>query len=178
MSIIVAYGTRYGSTARTAELIARTMNETAGTGTARAMDALAVRARDIAEAGAFVVGSSIVAGRWKWRARRLLSRLGGSGKPVAVFVTAAGVLSGKEPGSDPAAEPTIPLDACVAKAVSLYVDPVVSKAGVVPAATGAFGGRMAMFGKVQVDNWAPEPVQAWARRILPALAKVAGSSPS
>ncbi|HRZ89335.1 MAG TPA: hypothetical protein P5117_07605, partial [Spirochaetia bacterium] len=112
---------------------------------------------------------SVAAGRWKGPARRLLARLAAARKPTAVFVTAAGVLSGKEPGSAPDAPPEGTPEERRDKAVGLYVDPVAAQAGLKPVAKSAFGGRMAFFGKVMIDNWEAEPVAAWARELARAL---------
>lgn len=155
-------------TERSARLIAETLKEADGRET-RVLDARKVGRRELETYDAFVVGSSIAAGRWKGPARRLLARLAAAGKPAAVFVTAAGVLSGKEPGSDPAAPPEGTLEERQAKAVGLYVDPVAVKAGLEPVAKSAFGGRMAFFGKVMIDNWDAEPVAAWARELAARL---------
>ncbi len=151
-------------TERTARLIAETLKEADGR-EAHVLDARKVGAKLIAEYESFVVGSSIAAGQWKGPARRLLARLAAAGKPTAVFVTAAGVLSGKKPGSAPDAPPEGTLAERQAKAVGLYVDPAAAKAGLEPVAKSAFGGRMAFFGKVMIDNWEAEPVTAWAREL-------------
>ena len=164
MKTLIAYSTRWGATAKTARVIADTLKETDGRET-RVLDARKVGRREIEAYDAFVVGSSIAAGRWKGPARRLLARLAAAGKPTAVFVTAAGVLSGKEPGSDPDVPPKGTLEERTADAVARYVDPAASKAGLEPAAKSAFGGRMAFFGKVIIDNWEAEPVNAWAREL-------------
>ena len=164
MKTLIAYSTRWGMTERSARLIAETLKEADGRET-HVLDARKVGRREIEAYDAFVVGSSIAAGQWKGPARRLLARLAAARKPTAVFVTAAGVLSGKEPGSDPDAPPQGTLAERQAKAVGLYVDPAAAKAGLKPVAKSAFGGRMAFFGKVMIDNWEAEPVAAWAREL-------------
>lgn len=164
MKTLIAYSTRWGMTERTSLLIAETLKETDGR-TADVLDARKVGRRELEAYDGFVVGSSIAAGQWKGPARRLLARLAAAGKPTAVFVTAAGVLSGKKPGSPPEAPPEGTLEERQAKAVGLYVDPVAVKAGLEPVAKSAFGGRMAFFGKVMIDNWESEPVAAWAREL-------------
>lgn len=164
MKILIAYSTRWGSTAKTARLVADTLKEADGRDV-EVLDARKVGRREIEAYDAFVVGSSIAAGQWKGPARRLLARLAAAGKPTAVFVTAAGVLSGKEPGSAPDEPPQGTLAERQAKAVGLYVDPAAAKAGLEPVAKSAFGGRMAFFGKVMIDNWEAEPVAAWAREL-------------
>ena len=159
MKTLIAYATRQGSTRRSAELLAATLAESGMEATV--LDAARVGRAELAAHNAFVVGSSIMAGRWKGSATRLLRSLAGSGKPVAVFVSAAGMLTGKEPGST--------LEERVAGAVAKYLDPVAAKAGITPAAKTAFGGRMVMFGKEIINNWDPEPIRAWAGVLRQAL---------
>lgn len=161
MKVIVAFATRYGATARTAGVIASALDGSADIDCV-ALDARKVGRKEAERADAFVVGSSIAAGQWKGSAKRLLGRLAGCGKPVAVFVSAAGVLSGKEPGSAPDAPPRGTLAEREADAVTRYVDPVVAKASVRPVSKAAFGGKMAFFGKVVLDNWDEEQVRRWA----------------
>lgn len=167
MKILIAYATRWGSTAKTAELLSAELK-------ARGHEAVAADARAYggilggrtAEGyDAYVLGSSVAAGRWKGAAKRLLPKLARTGKPVAVFVSAGGVIHGRDPGSAPDAPPSEPLEARVAKAVGLYIDGPCAAAGLKPAAAGAFGGRMAMFGKEMFDSWDPEPIKAWAAEL-------------
>ncbi len=160
MNTLIAYGTRKGASRRTAELIAETLTNVDGR-LCIVKDAKRVGRAQLEGADSIVIGSSIAVGRWKPSAKRLLRKAGATGKPVAVFVSAAGMLSGKEPGS-PDAEPKGTLAEREAEAVARYIDPVAAKTGARPVAQAAFGGRMEMFGKVMFDNWDPEPITAWA----------------
>jgi menaquinone-dependent protoporphyrinogen IX oxidase len=165
MKILVTYGTRWGATEKTARLMADVINQS-GTHSAEAISAARVAARSLAAFDAFVVGSSIAAGQWKGSAKRMVHKLAGTGKPVAAFVCAAGVLSppkAEAPGETP---PPSTLAEREAQAVALYVDTVCAKAGLDPVAKGAFGGKMTMFGKVIIDNWDAEPVKAWTRDLV------------
>jgi hypothetical protein len=167
MKILIAYATRWGSTAKSAGLLADELK-------ARGHEALAADARGyggilggrpLEGYDAYVLGSSIAAGQWKGAAKRLLPKLARMGKPVAVFVTAGGVIHGRDPNAAPDAPPAEPLEARVAKAIGLYIDGPCTKAGLKPAAANAFGGRMAMFGKEMFDSWDPEPIKAWAAEL-------------
>jgi menaquinone-dependent protoporphyrinogen IX oxidase len=160
MKTLVIYGTRRGSTARSAELIAETLR--GAKVDAKAIDARRARRRILDEADSFVLGSSIAMGRWKGSARRLLPRLAACGKPTAVFVTAAGTLSGMKPGEESRGTVTTVAPAGVSEAISKYIDPVVTEAGLHPVAVAAFGGRMAMFGREFVNNWDGQSVASWA----------------
>ena len=168
MKTLIAYATRYGSTTRTAELLAEVLGK-AGANDVTVMDARKVGRAKLADYDAFIVGSSIAMGRWKGSAKKLLPRLASTGKPVAVFVTAGGVLSGREPGSDPAAPVTKPLEQRESEAIERYLRPAAEAAGLKPVAEAAFGGRMAMFGKEQFNNWDGERIKAWGESLASKL---------
>jgi len=168
MKTLIAYATRYGSTTRTAELLAEVLGK-AGANDVTVIDARKVGRAKLADYDAFIVGSSIAMGRWKGSAKKLLPRLASTGKPVAVFVTAGGVLSGREPGSDPAAPVTKPLEQRESEAIERYLRPAAEAAGLKPVAEAAFGGRMAMFGKEQFDNWDGERIKAWGSTLASKL---------
>ncbi|MET7481696.1 flavodoxin domain-containing protein [Streptomyces sp. NPDC005538] len=82
-SVLVAYGTKNGSTARIAEVVADVLNK-AGV-TAEAMPAAAVP--DVKPYGAVVIGGALYAGRWHSDARRFLGRhrRALAGRPVWLF---------------------------------------------------------------------------------------------
>lgn len=167
MKILITYATRWGSTAKTAELLAAELKDCGHeveSADARGFGGI-LGGRPVDGYDAYVLGSSIAAGQWKGAAKRLLPKLARTGKPVAVFVSAGGVIHGREPGSAPDAPATEPLEARVAKAVGLYIDGACAKAGLKPVASNAFGGRMAMFGKEMFDSWAPEPIKTWAAEL-------------
>lgn len=168
MKTLIAYSTRWGSTAKTARLIADTLKETDGRET-EVLDVRRVGRRELEAYDSFVVGSSIAAGQWKGPARRLLARLAATSKPTAVFVSAGGVIHGRDPGSAPDAPPKGTLSERQARAVGQYIDPVAEKAGLAPVAASAFGGRMRFFGKEMFDSWEAEPVIAWARELAEKL---------
>jgi menaquinone-dependent protoporphyrinogen IX oxidase len=168
MKTLIAFATRYGSTARTAELLAEVIGKP-GVNDVTVLDARKAGRAKVGDFDAFIVGSSIAMGRWKGSAKRLLPRLAATGRPVAVFVTAGGVLSGREPGSDPAAPVTRSLEQRENEAIERYLRPAVEAAGLKPAAEAAFGGRMAMFGKEQFDNWDGERIKAWGSTLATKL---------
>jgi len=168
MKTLIAYATRYGSTTRTAGLLAEVIGKAAANDVT-VMDARKVSRATIEGFDAFVVGSSIAMGRWKGSAKKLLPKLAATGKPVAVFVTAGGALSGREPGSDPTAPVTKPLEQREGEAIERYLRPAAEAAGLKPVAEAAFGGRMVMFGKEQFDNWEGERIKAWGSTLASKL---------
>jgi len=161
MKTLIAYATRYGATAKTAELLAKTLKEADGR-VVELRNASGVGRSELSNYDSYIVGSSIAAGRWKGSAKRLAARMAALGKPMAIFVSAGGIINGKEPGSDPNAPPMRSLQEREAEAVAKYIDPIAAKLGLRPVATAAFGGRMAFFGKEIFDNWEAEPILSWA----------------
>jgi flavodoxin len=164
MTTLIAFATRHGVTEKTAKLLAKVLGEMDGRQTVVRKASL-LNKIDLSECDNCIVGSSITMGRWKGSAKRALRRAFASGKPVAVFVTAAGTMSGKQPGSAPDAEPVGTIEEREAIAISKYIDPVVEKIGGLPVAKGAFGGRMVMFGKEIFDNWDESRIRSWAADI-------------
>ena len=168
MKTLIVYATRYGSTAKTAALIAQVLTESDGR-EVTVLEARKTGKAALASCDNLVIGSSIAMGRWKGSAKRLAVKAGRSGKPLAIFVSAAGVLSGKEPGSDPAAPVTSSLEEREAKAIAQYIEPLVQAAGLAPVSKAAFGGRMVFFGKETLANWDGDRIRAWAKDLAPRL---------
>lgn len=82
-SVLIAYGTTNGSTARIAETIAQVLRK-------EGMSATAVPAHSMTDVGAYdavVVGGGLYAGRWHKDARRFVRRHGGelAGRPLWLF---------------------------------------------------------------------------------------------
>ena len=151
---LVLYATRKGSTANTAKIIGKVLNEKFSHDT----DVYNIKDKrkiNINEYNNIVFGSSIVMGKWKGKLKRYLKKQDLSGKKTAVFVSAAGVLSkypdDKEKG--------------VRVAVQSYIDPVLNEIGVKPLAKSAFGGYFEMFGKVIADNWNRDDIERWAEKL-------------
>ena len=161
MKTCIAYGTRWGSTRKTAELLAVCLRDADGR-QVDVVDSGKLGSRQLSSYDNFIIGSSIAAGMWKGGPKRLLKKLAGLGKMVAVFVTAGGVIHGQEPGSVPDAPAVGTLAEREAKAIGLYIDPACEKAGLKPVAKSAFGGKMSMFGKERFDSWDAEPIRGWA----------------
>jgi hypothetical protein len=169
MKTLVIYATRWGSTRRSAELIAETLRGKPGA-SADVAAASGTGGKKLGGYDSFVLGTSIAMGRWKGSGRRMLAKLAAAGRPTALFVTAAGFLTGKNPG-DPEDAPVTATPAEIeAAAIAKYVEPVVPPTGLKPVSVRAFGGRMVMFGKELVSNWDGGAIAAWAAT-LPGLLK-------
>lgn len=164
MKTAVVFGTRKGASRDSATIVADRLREKFGFD----VDLIDVRTmpawRTMKDRyDAYVIGSSIVAGRWVGRARRLLFRPELRTKRVAIFVTAAGTL---QPGNEGASTRAHVREV----ALERYVTPLLEKSGLSPVGVAAFGGRMRMLKQTVFENWNGEEARDWADTIGPRLA--------
>ncbi len=94
MKTLIAYGTRFGATARSAHVLGDELSKTYGH-EVLVLDAGKVTKDNLDWAEKLVIGSSIVQGHWKRSSKRLLKLANKNSKPAAVFVSAAVSLSEK-----------------------------------------------------------------------------------
>ena len=150
---IIAYETKSGVTGESANIIAEVLRQKYGFD----VDVVDLKEQSKPELSKYeniFVGSGIRMGKWYGKAKKLLKN-DFEGKKVAIFVSAC---SAGDPKSHH-------------EAVTKYLDNVLAKyPHVKPVATGAFGGRMKMFGKVQSDTCDPDKVRAWAGEVGKILA--------
>ena len=145
---LIAYVTKSGVTKESANIIADVLREKYGF----AVDVVDLKKNpkpDLSEYKNVFIGSGIRMGRWYGKAKNLL-KMNFEGKNVVLFLSACSA-------GDPKTHD---------EAVTKYLDDVLAKyPHIKPAATGAFGGRMKMFGKVQADTCDPEKVRLWAEEV-------------
>ncbi len=91
MKTLIAYGTRHGATARSAQTLGGELSSKHGHEVV-ILSADKVTKENLNWADQVIIGSSIVKGRWKNSCRRLLKLAGKSIKPSLFFVSAAVVL--------------------------------------------------------------------------------------
>lgn len=164
MKILIAYGTRFGATARSAQVLADELSKTYGH-EVLVLDAGKVTRDDLDWAERIVVGSSIVQGYWKKSSERLLKLADKNSKPVAVFVSAAVSLSEKIPEEKLSKDSNGKIIDRVQYAIEHFIDPICSKYRVEPFAKTAFGGKLSVFGNVIIDNQSDTPIQEWAEKL-------------
>ncbi len=145
---IIAYVTKSGVTKESADIIADVLREKYGF----AVDVVDLKKNpkpDFSRYKNVFIGSGIRMGRWYGKAKNLLE-IDFEGKNVVIFLSAC---SAGDPKSHD-------------EAVTKYLDDVLAKyPNIKPVATGAFGGRMKMFGKVKADTCDPEKVRTWAEEV-------------
>ncbi len=126
MNVLVAFGTKYGSTVKVADAIASEMRN-AG----HEVDLVDLRERvpsDIGRYDMVVVGSPVFIGKWTKPAQEFLHRNGKAltEKRVAMFVCCSDVLFEEK----------------VEAARKMYLDDVAASCGLEPVAMGMFGGEV------------------------------------
>ena len=145
---LIAYATKSGVTGEYANIIAEVLREKYRFD----VDVLNLKEKtkpDLSQYDNIFIGSGIRMGRWYGKAKDLLKN-DFKGKRVVIFLSAC---SAGDPKSHD-------------EAVTNYLDNVLVKyPHLKPVATGAFGGRMKMFGKVQADTCDPDKVREWAEQV-------------
>lgn len=126
MNVLVAFGTRYGSTVKVADAIASEMRS-AG----HDVDVADLRERIRIELGRYdlvVVGSPVFIGKWTRPAQEFLRKNAKAlaEKKVAMFVCCSDIL----------------FDGKVEAARKMYLEEVAASYGLTPTATGMFGGEV------------------------------------
>lgn len=168
MKILIAYGTRFGATEKSAnllseELIEKYHNETI------VLPADKATKDDVEWAELVVIGTSIVLGHWKKSSKKILTIAKNKSKPIAIFASAAVTLS-DEVSTEKLSNNSAIITDRVLFAVKKFIDPVCTKYGVTPISKTAFGGILTIMGSVVLDNLSVEPIQNWAEEISKASA--------
>ncbi len=156
--ILIVFGSRFGATRNSAEVIADLLREVLDADViVRRPRALSRSERRLEGVDAVVVGSSIVMGRWVPGVRRFLERTDFEGKRLAIFVSAAGVLNDRTE--------ELSIEGRRALAVSRFVDPVLAAVEAKPVTVAALGGWWRLFGHDVFNNWDEAMVQGWAHEV-------------
>ena len=148
MKTLIAFATKGGVTAESAHVIAEVLKNQFG----HKVDVVNLKENkspDITPYDNIFIGSGIRIGRWYGHAKKML-KTDFKDKKVVIFLSACS-----------AGDPEKHYDA-----VTKYITKKLEKyPHVQPIAAEAFGGRMKMTEKGQVDNFNPEKVRAWAEEV-------------
>lgn len=164
MKTLIAYGTRFGATARSAQVLGEELSKTYRH-EVLVLNAGKVTKDDLDWAEQVVIGSSVVQGHWKRSSKRLLKLADKKSKPIAIFVSAAVSLSEKIPAEKLSNDSGGEIIDRVQYAIEHFIDPICDKYGVKPFAKIAFGGKLSVFGFMIIDNQSDSPIQEWAKKI-------------
>jgi menaquinone-dependent protoporphyrinogen IX oxidase len=153
--VLIAYATRYGATADTAEVISQTLENEYSV----KVDILDLKTKgltiDLQEYDAVIVGSSIVMGRWAKEAQNFI-KSNFAGVKVAVYLCAA-YSCGKAIAEGESIE--------YEKHLKKLVDKPLSEYSLVPISMRGFGGRVVFRGNTTLDNWNRNDVIEWSREL-------------
>ena len=156
---LIIYGTRRGTTETTVAVIAETLILRHG----HQVEIANIRnirryRRRLNEFDNFIVGSSIVRGRWIRRVLRFLIRGDFEGRKVALFVTAGNT-------KDKVIKLGIKKDQAREEAIEKYINPNLEKFKFTPIDVTAFGGMVVRSGMKKNNSWSREDIESWASRV-------------
>ena len=150
MKTLIAFATKSGVTAESAQIIAEVLEKQFK----HEVDVVNLQENnvpDIKPYDTIFIGSGIRAGQWYGRARKMLKN-NYNDKNVCIFLSACSAGDPDQGKHD--------------EAVTKYITKKLQKfSHLHPAAVNAFGGRMKMGGKGGVDNFDSEKVRAWVKEV-------------
>ena len=153
---LIAYGTRFGATAKSSEVIAKVLTEKFN----HEVDAIDLKEHeeilDLSVYDNIIVGSSIAKFSWTKQAKNFL-KSDFTGKKLFVFISSAGMTyPALEKGNMEKYE----------KWKKRFLDRIVKKnANVKPSSTAVFGGWIRRNGQMKLSNWKEEDAVNWAEEI-------------
>jgi menaquinone-dependent protoporphyrinogen IX oxidase len=156
---LIIYGTRKGTTEKTAAAIAETLILKFN----HHVEMINIRKirryrRRLNEFDILIVGTSIIWGRWVNRVLRFLKRLNLPSLKVAIFVTAGITLS-------KASNFEISKEEAIQEAIRNYIDKYQAQFRFRIISKMAFGGMILKNGTKKIDSWNREDIKEWAIQI-------------
>ncbi len=162
---LIIYGTRKGTTETTARVIAETL-VLKHKHDVELTDIKKIRKfkKRLDEFNTLVVGSSIVAGRWKSSVLHFLKKHDFQNQKIALFVTAGSTMN-KENAQG------LSRKQARDEAIHKYIDCYLDKFAFTPLAKTAFGGMVIRSGREKFNSWNREDIESWAIRLGKILSK-------
>ena len=152
---LIAYGTRFGATAKSAEVIAKELKEKFN----HEVDVINLTKHkeelDLSIYENIVIGSSVAMFSWTKRAKKFLKN-DFTGKKLFVFISSAGLTYPALESGDMEK---------YKKWKKRFLDVKVKNMNVKPTSTAVFGGWIEQKGQRSVDNWKEEDMIKWAEEI-------------
>jgi len=155
---LIAFGTRFGATAKSSEVIARELKEKFNHEVEVVKLSSETETVDIAKFDNVIVGSSIAKFSWTKRAKKFLKN-DFNGKKLFVFISSGGITYPKLAKGE--------MDK-YEKWKGRFLDKVVEKnANIEPTSTAVFGGwiKKGNTGEYTLHNWKEEDMVKWAEEI-------------
>ncbi|MGD2034215.1 MAG: flavodoxin domain-containing protein [Bacteroidales bacterium] len=156
---LIVFGTRRGTTERTAQVIGEMLVLRFSHHVQMINVKKIRRYRKILHTfDNIIVGSSIVRGRWVWRAKWFLRRYDFRDQKLAVFVTAGYTLN-------KSVELDIPKEEVVKEAIASYIDRLLEPISLKPVSKMAFGGMIVKSKRKKFNSWNREDIEAWVMEL-------------
>lgn len=159
MKTLLIYGTRKGTTAETAAVIAEVLSKEF-LHEVTLCESIRIREykKQLDQFDLLIIGSSIVSGRWKGGVLRFTKKKLLQGRKVALFVTAGGTMNLVTKG-------TISKEEAITQAIERYIDRYEGKFHFKPIGKGVFGGKVIRKEVERYNNWNREDISAWSREL-------------
>jgi menaquinone-dependent protoporphyrinogen IX oxidase len=156
---LIVYGTRRGTTEKTAQVIGE-MLVLKFSHNVEMVNVNSIRKyrKRLHAFDNLIIGSSIVRGRWVFRARWFLKRYDFSKQKVAVFVTAGFTMN-------KAIELGVPKVNVLKEAIEKYIDKYVENTSVKPVSKMAFGGMIVRSRREKFNSWNREDIESWVMQL-------------
>ena len=156
---LIVYGTRRGTTERTAQVIGE-MLVLKFSHDVQMVNVNKIRKfrKTLHTYDNLIIGSSIVRGKWVFRAKWFLKRYNFNNQKVAIFVTAGFTLN-KE------IELGIPKVEVVKEAIEKYIDENIEQTNLKPVSKMAFGGMIVRSRKEKFNSWRREDIESWVMEL-------------
>jgi len=153
---LIAYGTRYGATAKSSEVIAKVLKEKFNHDVEVVKLSSQTENIDLSSYDNVIVGSSVAMFSWTKRAKEFLKN-DFSGKKLFVFISSAALTySALEKGEIKKYE----------KWKKRFLDKIIKKnVSIEPTSTAVFGGWIERGAEMQLYNWKEEDAVSWAEEI-------------
>ena len=158
MKALVVFGTRFGWTEKTANVISSVL-KSKGYVVDLSKGKLPKGIKDVHEYDLVIAGSSIMASLWKRGVKGFLKKYGGKAKKLYVFATAAGLLNVKVKEGKTKEE-------AINEAVQKYIEPLKTKFNLKIDGSTAFGGQMGKGEKIKFNNWEEKDIINWANGLV------------
>jgi menaquinone-dependent protoporphyrinogen IX oxidase len=158
LKALILFGTRNGFTRKTAEVLAKVLAERGYIVDTFENKVPTEKIKELNNYNIVLVGSSIMAGMWKFGVKRFIKKYGKDIKGLYLFVSAGGVMSSAEKSEKTKEE-------AVEDGKKRYIEPLVLKYSLTLKGSCVFGGQMGKGDKIIFNNWNEEDIKTFANSI-------------